>query len=168
MLCSPVRINSLGVLTMFGRKKKDEKERDTTEEVSASASASTAIAPAMSTPIQAPSVPAGSPTPTNFPPVSATGSYQPPGGPPTSTQVDEDSSLSRLLQSLLKDLPPDASSFSGEQPRGFAMQSSPEWIPPRSTPTSRPMTIAPGGTRGPEQARPSIAPSPPAALVRPT
>ena len=41
ILCSPVRINSLGVLTMFGRKKKDEKEGDTTEDVSASASAST-------------------------------------------------------------------------------------------------------------------------------
>ncbi len=73
---------------MFGRKKKDEKEGDTTEDVSTSASGSTAIAPAMSTPIQAPSVPAGSPTPTNFPPLSATSSYQPPRGPPPSTQVD--------------------------------------------------------------------------------
>jgi len=153
---------------MFGRKKKDEKEGDTTEDVSASASASTGILPAMSTPIQAPSVPAGSPTPTNFPPVSATSSYQPPRSAPPSTQVDEDSSLSRLLQSLLKDLPPDASSFSGEQPRGFTMQSSPEWVPPRSTPTSRPMTIAPGGKKGPEPDKPSIAPSPPAPLVRPT
>ncbi len=146
---------------MFGRKKKDEKEGDTTEDVSTSASGSTAIAPAMSTPIQAPSVPAGSPTPTNFPPLSATSSYQPPRGTPPSTQVDEDSSLSRLLQSLLKDLPSDASSFAGEQPRGFAMQSSPEWVPPRSTPTSRPMTIFPGGKKGSEPDKPSMAPPPP-------
>src|SRR3989454_4956786 len=168
MLCSPVRINSLGVLTMFGRKKKDEKEGDTTEDVSASASASTAIAPAMSTPIQAPSVPAGSPTPTNFPPVSATSSYQPPRSAPPSTQMDEDSSLSRLLQSLLKDLPPDASSFSGEPPRGFTMQSSPEWVPPRSTPTSRPMTIAPGGKRDDEPEKSIMKPTQPAPPVRPS
>src|SRR3989442_7304207 len=146
---------------MFGRKKKDEKEGDATEDMLTSASALTANPPGMSTPIQAPSIPAGSPTPPNLPPVSATSSYQPPRSSPAPAQIDEDSSLSRLLQSLLKDLPSDASSFAGEQPRGFAMQSSPEWVPPRSTPTSRPMTIFPGGKKGSEPDKQSMDPPPP-------
>src|SRR6267378_4539247 len=113
MLCSPVRITITGILIMFGRKKKDEKEGEATEDVSTAESASTTNAPATSTPVQDLSVSASSPTPPNLPHVSATGSYQPPRTSPAPPQVDEDSSLSRLLQSLLKDLPPDASSFSG-------------------------------------------------------
>jgi KaiC/GvpD/RAD55 family RecA-like ATPase len=153
---------------MFGRKKKDDKEGEALEDVSTAESASTANAPATSTPVQAPSVSASSPTPPNLPHVSATGSYQPPRTSPAPPQVDEDSSLSRLLQSLLKDLPPDASSFSGDQPRGFAMQSSPEWVPPRATPTSRPMMIVPGGKKDAEPDKPSMAPSPPVPPARST
>jgi len=153
---------------MFGRKKKDEKEGDATEDMLTSASALTANPPGMSTPIQAPSIPAGSPTPPNLPPVSATSSYQPPRSSPAPAQIDEDSSLSRLLQSLLRDLPPDASSFVGEQPRGFAMQSSPEWVPPRSTPTSRPMMIVPGGKKDAEPDKSIMTPTPPAPPVRPS
>src|SRR5437660_6698978 len=156
----------IGILTMFGRKKKDEKESETTENASTSASTSTPDSPATSTPVQAPPISSSPPTPPNPPPMSTTSFYQPPRSSPAPTQADEDSSLSRLLQSLLKDLPPDANSFGGEQPRGFALQSSPEWVPPRATPTSRPMTIIPGGKKGPEPDKPSVAPPQPATPVR--
>jgi KaiC/GvpD/RAD55 family RecA-like ATPase len=66
---------------------------------------------------------------------------------------------------LLRDMPPDASSFGGEPPGAFSMQSTPEWVPPRSTPTSRPMVIVPGGKTGPEPDKP--APSPPATTMPP-
>jgi KaiC/GvpD/RAD55 family RecA-like ATPase len=94
-------------------------------------------------------------------------SYQPPRswqGPP---QGDEDSSLSRLLQSLLRDLPSDANSMGGEQPGAFSLQSTAEWVPPRATPTSRPMMIGPGGKKGPEPDKPTTAPQPPAATAPP-
>src|SRR5207249_7188699 len=51
-------------------------------------------------------------------------------------------------------------------PRGFTMQSNPEWVPPRATPTSRPMTIVPGGKKGPELDKPSMAPPLPATSAR--
>ena len=150
---------------MFGRKKKDEKEGQESEEASISVSTPTSNTSASSTPVQDP-VQSSSPTHPNFPPVSTTGLYQPTRGYAASAQADEDSSLSRLLQSLLKDLPTDTSTFGGEQPRGFAMQSNPEWVPPRTTPTSRPMTIVPGGKKGPELDRPSMAPPLPATSAR--
>ncbi|TMI09141.1 hypothetical protein E6H34_02240 [Candidatus Bathyarchaeota archaeon] len=155
----------IGILTMFGRKKKDEKEGQGTEDASTSVSTSAPTPPVTSTPVQAPPISSSSPTPPSPQPMS-TSFYQPPRSSPAPTQADEDSSLSRLLQSLLKDLPPDANSFGGEQPRGFALQSSPEWVPPRATPTSRPMTIIPGGKKGPEPDKPSVAPPQPATPVR--
>lgn len=153
---------------MFGRKKKDEKEDEATDDVSTtSTSASTANAPVTSTPVQAHPVPAGSPTPPNLPPMTTTSSsYQSARSSPSMAQIDEDSSLSRLLQSLLRDLPPDSGSFGGEPPRAFAMQSSPEWVPPRATPTSRPMMIVPGGKKDAEPDKPTMAPTPPASPVR--
>src|SRR5438094_4190785 len=151
---------------MFGRKKKDEKEGQETEDTSTSLSTSVPTPPVTSTPVQAPPISSSSPTPPNHPPISTTSFYQPPRSSLAPTQADEDSSLSRLLQSLLKDLPTDAGTFGGEQPRGFAMQSNPEWVPPRATPTSRPMTIVPGGTKGPELDKPSMAPPLPATSAR--
>ena len=105
---------------MFGRKKKDEKEGQETQDASTSVSTSEPTPPVTSTPVQAPPISTSSPTPPNPPPISTTSFYQPPRSSPAPTQADEDSSLSRLLQSLLKDLPTDASTFGGEQPRGFA------------------------------------------------
>src|SRR5437867_602125 len=156
----------IGILTMFGRKKKDEKEGQETQDASTSVSTSEPTPPVTSTPVQALPISSSSPTPPSPPPMSTTSFYQPPRSSPAPTQADEDSSLSRLLQSLLKDLPTDASTFGGEQPRGFAMQSNPEWVPPRATPTSRPMTIVPSGKKGPELDKPSIAPPPPAIPAR--
>src|SRR5712692_6594927 len=166
MLCSPVRVTILGILTMFGRKKKDEKEGQETEDSSTSAPTSAPTTPSTPPSVQAPPVPAALPAPPNVSSVNTTSFYQPPRSAPVPIQAHEDSSLSRLLQSLLKDLPPDASTFGGEQPRGFAMQSNPEWVPPRATPTSRPMMIVPGGKKGPEPDKPSMAPPAPAPPVR--
>ncbi len=154
----------IGILTLFGKKKKDGKEDEVSGEGSSSMSASTSNSPE-STPPQAPPFPVSVPAPKPAQ-VNTASSYQPPRswqGPP---QGDEDSSLSRLLQSLLKDLPPDAGSMGGEPPGSFSMQSTPEWVPPRSTPTSRPMIIGPGGKKGAEPEKPSMAPTPPAPPVR--
>src|SRR6266436_142092 len=87
----------IGILTLFGKKKKDEKENEETAEASTSSSASSPNPPMASTPLRPPAM-------------NANVSYQPPRnwqGPP---QGDEDSSLSRLLQSLLRDMPSDANS----------------------------------------------------------
>ena len=145
----------IGILTLFGKKKKDEKEGKDAEESSPPIAASAPNLPATSAPPQAPPVPAIAPTPPNAALMSTTSSYQPPRswqGPP---QGDEDSSLSRLLQSLLRDLPSDASSMGGEPPGAFSMQSTPEWVPPRATPTSRPMVIVPGGKKAAEPEKPA-------------
>ncbi len=156
----------IGILTLFGRKKRDEKEGEEAEEASTSVSTSMPNSPATSTPVQAPHVPATSPTPPSLPPMNTTSSYPPLRNWQGPAQGDEDSSLSRLLQSLLKDLPPDADSLGGEPPRAFSMQSTPEWVPPRATPTSRPMMIVPGGKNSPESDKPSTAPTPPTVPVR--
>src|SRR3989449_2427630 len=157
------------MLTMFGRKKKDGKEEEETGEVSTSLPTSTPSSPAA--PLQAPPVPQSAPAPPSTPPnpplMNANISYQPPRswqGPP---QGDEDSSLSRLLQSLLRDLPSDANSMGGDQTGAFSLQSTAEWVPPRATPTSRPMMIGPGGKKGPEPDKPPTAPRPPAATAPP-
>lgn len=158
----------IGILTLFGKKKKDEKEDKDIEEESTSSATSTSDPPLISTPPQGPPVPAISSTPLNPASIGTTSSYQSPRswqGPP---QGDEDSSLSRLLQSLLRDLPPDAGSMGGEPPGAFSMQSSPEWVPPRSTPASRPMMIVPGGKKAPELDRPAPATPSPATAVTPS
>src|SRR5216684_8400917 len=157
----------IGILTLFGKKKKDEKEDGDTGEASTAMAASTPNSPTSSIPIQPPPVPASSPTPPNPAPVNAPSSYQPQRTWSAPTQGDEDSSLSRLLQSLLKDLPSDAYSISGDQPRAFTTEGLSEWVPPRATPTSRPMVIVPGGKKGPEPDKPAPAPSPPATTVTP-
>jgi KaiC/GvpD/RAD55 family RecA-like ATPase len=164
-----------GILTLFGKKKKDEKENEETQEASASSTSSPPNAPTMSYPQQAPPTPANSPATPNPTPVSTT-SYQAPRSWSSPAQTDEDSSLSRLLQSLLRDLPPDSSSMGSDQMGTFSMQSTPEWVPPRATPASRPMVIVPGGKKGPDldqsaQASSSsttAAPSSPMVSVPPT
>src|SRR2546425_3321405 len=157
----------IGILTLFGKKKKGEKEDEQTAEASTSSSASSPNPPMASIPLQAPPVPASAPAPPNPAPAYTATSYQPPRnwqGPP---QGDEDSSLSRLLQSLLRDLPSDANSMGGEQQGAFSLQSNAEWVPPRATPTSRPMMIGPGGKKGPEPDKPTAAPQPPVATAPP-
>src|SRR6266581_3095478 len=156
----------IGILTLFGKKKKDEKEDGGTVEASTPSATLTPSSPTTSTPIQAPPVPASSPTPPNPSPVNTFSSYQPPRSWQSPLQGDEDSSLSRLLQSLLKDLPSDASSI-GEQPRAFTTEGLSEWVPPRATPTSRPMVIIPGGKKGSEPDKAAPVPSSPATTVTP-
>ncbi|OLD11016.1 MAG: hypothetical protein AUI93_05950 [Crenarchaeota archaeon 13_1_40CM_3_52_10] len=158
----------IGILTLFGKKKKDEKEDGETGEASTPTPASTSNFPTTSTPIQAPPVQASSPTPPNRSPVNTSSSYQPPRNWPSPPQGDEDSSLSRLLQSLLKDMPSDANSMSSEQPRAFTTEGLSEWVPPRATPTSRPMVIVPGGKKGTEPDKPTAALPPLAPPVRST
>src|SRR6266704_1879818 len=156
----------IGILTLFGKKKKDEKEDGETVEASTPSATLTPSSPTSSIPIQPPPVPAGSPTPPNPAPMNASTSYQPQriwSAPP---QGDEDSSLSRLLQSLLKDLPSDANSISGDQPRAFTTEGLSEWVPPRATPTCRPMVIIPGGKKGAETDKNAPTPPPPAPPAR--
>src|SRR6266702_1462439 len=156
----------IGIFTLFGKKKKDEKDHEETGESSTPMPTSAPNSPAPST-FQVPPLSASAPAPPNPPPMNPNVSYQPPRswqGPP---QGDEDSSLSRLLQSLLRDLPSDANSMGGEQQGAFSLQSTAEWVPPRATPTSRPMMIGPGGKKGPEPDKPTAAPQPPVATAPP-
>src|SRR5713101_3059038 len=105
----------IGILTLFGKKKKDEKEDGETVEASTPSATLTPSSPTTSPPIQAPPVPASSPTPPNPSPVNTFSSYH----------------------------------------------------PPRATPTSRPMVIAPGGKKGLEPDKTAATPSPPATTVTP-
>ena len=154
----------IGILTLFGKKKKDEKDHE--EIVESSISMPTSAPNSPGAPLQALPVPVSAsspPSPPTSPPMNANISYQPPRswqGPP---QGDEDNSLSRLLQSLLRDLPSDANSMGGDQPGAFSLQSTAEWVPPRATPTSRPMMIGLGGKKGPDPEKP--APAPPAPVT---
>ena len=150
----------IGILTLFGKKKDDKKEE-----------ASTGGSPSLSTPSQedlglarpASNAPTPAVTPPSTSPSYVTGPYQAqrPWSSPLSPAAmgDEDSSLSRLLQSLLKDMPPeDVSEPSGT----FSLDNAREWVPPRATPASRPMVITPGG-KSPDQNK--LAPSPAPAAV---
>ena len=157
----------IGILTLFGKKKKDGKEDEETGERSSSMSTSTPNSPELPTPVQPPPFAVTAPAPSNPAPVNTAGFYQPPRNWQGPAQGDEDSSLSRLLQSLLKDLPADASSIGGEPPGAFSMQSTPEWVPARSTPASRPMVIVPGGKKAPEPDRPAPATPSPATTAPP-
>src|SRR5206468_12335764 len=100
----------IGILTMFGRKKKDEKEGQETQDASTSVSTSEPTPPVTSTSVQAPPISSGSPTPPNPPPMTTTSPYHPPRSSLAPPEPDEHRSLSRLLQSLLKQSPTDAGS----------------------------------------------------------
>src|SRR3989475_710215 len=157
----------IGILTLFGKKKKDEKDHEETGESSTPMPTSAPNSPVPST-FQVPPLPASAPAPPATPPPwTPTVQNKPPRSWPGPPQGDEDSSLSRLLQSLLRDLPSDANSMGGDQPGAFSLQSTAEWAPPRATPTSRPMMISPGGKKGPEPDKPTPAPRPPAATAPP-
>ncbi len=122
----------IGILTLFGKKKKDEKEDGETVEVSTPSATLTPSSPTSSIPIQPPPVPAGSPTPPNPAPMNASTSYQP----------------QRIS-------------------RAFTTEGLSEWVPPRATPTSRPMVIIPGGKKGAETDKTAPTPSPPATTAPP-
>ncbi len=117
---------AFGLLTIFGRKgKKEEKEGGGKPDKT----------PPPQHPVQElPSSP--SPLPSTPPPENTEFN-------PESSSTPEETSLNKLLQSLLQDMPftPTSADESGEAPS----TSTPEWVPPRSTPPSRPMVLVPGG-----------------------
>src|SRR5712692_914388 len=117
---------AFGLLTIFGRKgKKEEKEGDGKPDKTPPAQES--VQEPLSPPSPSPS--ASPPENTEFNPESST--------------TPEETSLNKLLQSLLQDMPftPPSADESGEAPP----TSTPEWVPPRSTPPSRHMVLVPGG-----------------------
>jgi KaiC/GvpD/RAD55 family RecA-like ATPase len=166
------------MLTIFGKKKKDEEAGTSDQAPSQPASASPGISltPASSPP------PSPSPTrsPTPMPATAATIASQtqpmPPMRPvpqqpifrasPNSPLPAEETSLTKLLQSLLADipLPPDVdSSFGGPGP------TTPDFVPVRSTPPSRPMVIGPGKDSGDlEEQEEQPAKQPAAPVSKPT
>jgi KaiC/GvpD/RAD55 family RecA-like ATPase len=145
----------VGILTLFGKKKDDKKED---ESVAGSPGPVLPSQNDSASPQPPPAVSIPSFGPANTSSGSVSGSYQAARAWSPPPQMDEDTSLSRLLQSLLKDLPSDTGSIS--EPSGsYSMQNNPEWVPPRSTPASRPMVFASGAKKGPDQDKP--APSPP-------
>jgi KaiC/GvpD/RAD55 family RecA-like ATPase len=142
------------MLTIFGKKKKDDDTaasgQVTTQPVSTPPSISlnpVSSSPPSPTPTQAPAplpIPVTPPT-TQSRPQSPPPMRQAPPQPifrasPNAPLPAEETSLTKLLQSLLADipLPPDSdSSFGGPGP------TTPDFVPVRSTPPSRPMVIGP-------------------------
>ncbi len=130
------------MLTIFGKKKKGEGEGD---EITASQSTAPSQNAAQSSVSMSPSPLVSSSLGSNSSTPPAGSPFQPPKSWPTPLQSDEDTSLSRLLQSLLKDLPADSEGTGSEGPGAFSLSGVAEWVPPRATPASRPMVITPGG-----------------------
>ncbi len=141
---------AFGLLTIFGRKgKKEEKEGDGKPDKTPSAQQ-------LVQPVQgSPSPP--SPSPSAPPPENTEFN-------PESSTTPEETSLNKLLQSLLQDMPftPPSADESGEAPA----TSTPEWVPPRATPPSRPMVLVPGG-RG-ERVFAPVEPDEPAVSTKPS
>jgi KaiC/GvpD/RAD55 family RecA-like ATPase len=103
----------IGILTLFGKKKKEDKSDESKQKQTPGPLGST-----------------GS---------SGQGTTGLVGEP--SSQV-EDTSLNRILQMLMQDIPV---SQPGEKDESRPVQSvTPSWVPPRATPPSRPMVILPG------------------------
>lgn len=114
-----------GILTLFGRKKKDEKGEESNPKDSSS----------------------NTPRPT-----TGTGARDQPTKtseldnkadfPSLAPHVEDSDSLTKLLQSLMQELP---ANLSPDRDQAFNMpRSTPEYVPPRNTPPSRPMVILPG------------------------
>lgn len=114
-----------GILTIFGRKKKDEKEEEAKPKDLASN-------------IPNPNVGLGTrPLGTKAPEVASTGKSLDIG-----SLSGETDSLTKLLQSLMQDLP--APTASNADQTSTRPRSTPEYVPPRNNPPSRPMVILPG------------------------
>jgi KaiC/GvpD/RAD55 family RecA-like ATPase len=114
-----------GLLTIFGRKKKDERE----EEAKAKDSAS-----------NIPSPKAWLGTTPQATKTSEIGNMRDSLG--VGSLSEETDSLTKLLQSLMQDLPPNPPSNADQA--STRPQSTPEYVPPRNNPPSRPMVILPG------------------------
>src|SRR5690242_17772635 len=141
------------MLTIFGKKKKDDDAAAVDPAVTQSASTTPNIA-LTPTPSSSPgpnSNQSPTPVPTLVTPAISQNQPLPPTKPVIQQQIfraspnaplpTEETSLTRLLQSLLADipLPPDVdASFGGPGP------TTPDFVPVRSTPPSRPMVIGPG------------------------
>lgn len=104
----------IGIMTLFGKKKKEEKPEQ---------------------PVQK-----QTPGPLGSPGTPGQGSTSSGAGEP-SPQI-EDTSLNRILQMLMQDIPV---SQPGEKEEGRSVQPvTSNWVPHRATPPSRPMVILPG------------------------
>jgi len=104
----------IGILTLFGKKKKEDKSDESKQKQT--------------------------PGPLGPPGASGQSSTSNQVGDPSS-QV-EDTSLNRILQMLMQDIPV---SQPGERDETRSVRSvTPNWVPPRATPPSRPMVILPG------------------------
>jgi KaiC/GvpD/RAD55 family RecA-like ATPase len=163
------------MLTIFGKKKKDEASIEIDAGVDTQSSppppqfAPQSTQAQSSIPVtpqyQSVSQPAPSPVISQpIPPPPASSVRQPSTGPsPRQLPLDasfpsEETSLSRILQSLLQDIPTaTGSSFSPIR------ESTPEFVPPRATPPSRAMVIGQKDEDGQweEQGRPSSSKQPP-------
>jgi len=167
------------MLTMFGKKKKEEDfnaAMDTAKDTMTSPQTPSIPAQLMQTPPPTPSVPTqnqpvmqtpqsplrNQPTPTPSPPPFQTRQATP-GLTPRQLPIDasfpsEETSLSRILASILQDIPTGTeSSFSPMR------ESTPDYVPLRATPPSRAMVIGQGTDEGEweEQGKPSVSKQPP-------
>jgi KaiC/GvpD/RAD55 family RecA-like ATPase len=128
LLLAPV---AFGLLTIFGRgKKKDDKDDEGYETNKASSSSQNTT----------PQTPTPSPAPTASP--SPYGPYNTSPSPGPRSSSEEETSLNKLLQSLLQDMPFNPPGQNESSSSG--MTSTADWVPPRSTPRSRPMVLAQG------------------------
>ena len=179
------------MLTIFGKKKKDDSTVQIDNGTDAGQAASqTSSMPTESMQPQAPVPTARQDQSTTWPtqgPVMGQTTPPPPApsmrqitpGPaqgPTPRQLpldasfpSEETSLSRILQSLLQDIPTSTGSTFGPM-----RESTPEYVPPRATPPSRAMVIGQKDDEGgwEEQGKPSASKQPPsipsAPIIRPT
>lgn len=138
------------MLTIFGKKKKDEPGEDKQAQIlGGQIPSQPSTLPDQSSPMALGQGPSSSPLPSqiptiNQPPPQTMMSRTPPSQPmlrpmPPSTPLpEEETSLTKLLQSLLQDIPSAADTGSGFS--GIP-ESTPDYVPLRSTPPSRPMVI---------------------------
>lgn len=135
----------LGLLTIFGRKRKDEKPDET--KGAQTLSQQTPGPSQGSSQTTSPSPSPGATTPVSGELPSSPGKKQPLPPPYPSPYVTEETSLNKLLQSLLQELPL-PQTMGGDESSGMSA-STPEYVPLRQTPMSRAMVIEPGA-RGKE------------------
>src|SRR2546427_11010851 len=176
------------MLTIFGKKKKDDSsvQIDTgTDAGQASSQTPSPMPPeSMQTQTSVPTTIQNHPAPWPTQPPVMSQPIPPPPAPPmrqmspgqTPKQLpldasfpSEETSLSRILQSLLQDIPTSTGSTFGPM-----RESTPEYVPPRATPPSRAMVIGQKDDEGgwEEQGKPSASKQPPsipsAPIIRPT